>query len=430
MIAGGQKEVFDDLQFFPPVEPGPCAGDPVDGDGDGHPDACDNCPVVANADQADGDQNGVGDACENHPPVANAGGPYEVTEGAWLILDGTGSFDPDGDPLIFAWDLDGDGAFDDAVGPDHAQPTLRFEDDGVLTVGLQVSDGQLSDVTTAEIVVVDGTPTADFTWAPAEPVEGTAVALIDQSTSSPDALTAWHWDFGGLLTSEDQHPIFTFDADGDFAVTLRITDDDGSVDERTRVVTVADGAPTAEIAGDQRLDEGQPGTYRADGSTSPADAIVEMAWDFDYDGINFEPSGVTGGEITHAFGDDGDYTVAVRVTDADGSTDVVTLAVTVTDLAPHAAIAGPLTAIAGTRVSFDASGSTSVSDDIAAHAWDFDYDGVTFGPVDATGESVSTVFETVGTYVVAVQVTDEDGSQALATHTVEVPTRTGSISTT
>ena len=35
-----------------------------DSDGDGHPDASDNCPLVANPTQADCDSDGVGDACE------------------------------------------------------------------------------------------------------------------------------------------------------------------------------------------------------------------------------------------------------------------------------------------------------------------------------------------------------------------------------
>jgi len=45
---------------------------PDDCDGDGVPDASDNCPSIPNADQADGDADGVGDACDNCPAVANA----------------------------------------------------------------------------------------------------------------------------------------------------------------------------------------------------------------------------------------------------------------------------------------------------------------------------------------------------------------------
>ena len=41
-----------------------------DGDGDGIPDASDNCPMLANTDQADLDADGVGDACDSAPAFA------------------------------------------------------------------------------------------------------------------------------------------------------------------------------------------------------------------------------------------------------------------------------------------------------------------------------------------------------------------------
>ena len=44
----------------------------TDTDGDGWPDSCDNCPLVANADQLDSDLDGIGDACE--VPTSVAGG--------------------------------------------------------------------------------------------------------------------------------------------------------------------------------------------------------------------------------------------------------------------------------------------------------------------------------------------------------------------
>jgi len=43
-----------------------------DDDGDGTPDAEDNCPTLSNPAQADGDRDGVGDACDSCPAVANA----------------------------------------------------------------------------------------------------------------------------------------------------------------------------------------------------------------------------------------------------------------------------------------------------------------------------------------------------------------------
>lgn len=68
----------------PPAPPEP------DTDGDGVPDARDNCPAVANADQADGDGDGVGNACEvgepgTAPPVQGERVNVEVVSGEVFV---------------------------------------------------------------------------------------------------------------------------------------------------------------------------------------------------------------------------------------------------------------------------------------------------------------------------------------------------------
>ena len=52
-----------------------------DVDGDGVPDASDNCPAVANAQQYDEDSDGIGDACDNCPHIANATQPDGDADG-------------------------------------------------------------------------------------------------------------------------------------------------------------------------------------------------------------------------------------------------------------------------------------------------------------------------------------------------------------
>ena len=79
------------------------------------------------------------------------------------------------------------------------------------------------------------------------------------------------------------------------------------------------------MTGDTPIDEGTAGTYDATGSTSSPDAIVSYEWDWNYDGATFNPSGDTGATQSHTWMDNGTYSVAVRVTDDDGSTDILTL---------------------------------------------------------------------------------------------------------
>ena len=79
----------------------------------------------------------------NHPPVANAGPDQEVSAGingqALVYLDGSGSFDPDADPLFYSWNgvIDGNAFQLNTVNPAILLPV------GVHTITLIVGDGQL-----------------------------------------------------------------------------------------------------------------------------------------------------------------------------------------------------------------------------------------------------------------------------------------------
>jgi len=85
----------------------------------------------------------------NQPPVADANGPYSVQEDLTITLDGTGSSDPDGDPLTFEWDLDNDGVFETS----GATPSFSRPDPGIYPVTLKVCDAYLCDTDTVDVYV-------------------------------------------------------------------------------------------------------------------------------------------------------------------------------------------------------------------------------------------------------------------------------------
>jgi len=70
----------------------------------------------------------------NRAPVADAGGPYTGVQGVAVAFNGTGSSDPDGDPLTYAWDF-GDGG--SATG---ATPSHTYAAGGTYHVALTVTD--------------------------------------------------------------------------------------------------------------------------------------------------------------------------------------------------------------------------------------------------------------------------------------------------
>jgi len=75
----------------------------------------------------------------NHPPVADANGPYSTDEGTAVLFDGSASYDPEGDPLEYRWDLNGDGDWDTNW---SSSPTTSFTwgDNYFGDVNLQVRD--------------------------------------------------------------------------------------------------------------------------------------------------------------------------------------------------------------------------------------------------------------------------------------------------
>ena len=173
------------------------------------------------------------------------------------------------------------------------------------------------------------------------------------------------------------------------------------------------------------------GSY-VDGSGSVAAAGI--AWDFSYDGNSFYAQSTGTLTPTWDYDEIGDYQAALRITDGNGVTDLSVMQVQVTrpQYVGPTATAGPdQTVNEGGTASFNGSYTDpdgTVSPYSGGVAWDFNYDGTTFNP-QSTGTLTPTYqFNTPGTYVVALQVTDGNGLSSLSTLNLTVDPVTPTVS--
>ena len=135
----------------------------------------------------------------NRTPTAVASAT--PTQGAVPLdvsFDGTGSSDPDGDTLAYAWDLDGDGAYDDSTA---ARPTFRYTVAGVYTVRLRVTDPSgLVDTDTLTVTAGSpptatiATPTAGTLWKVGDTVSFSGSATDFQGSAVPASGLTWELD--------------------------------------------------------------------------------------------------------------------------------------------------------------------------------------------------------------------------------------------
>jgi glucose/arabinose dehydrogenase/PKD repeat protein len=137
-------------------------------------------------------------AASNHAPTAAAQAtPTSGTAPLTVAFDGSNSTDPDpGDTLNYAWDLDGDGAYDDSTAQ---KPSYTYTASGVFTVRLKVTDGQgLSDTSDPLTITVGSppsvtiaTPSASTTWKVGDVISFSGSATDDPDGPLPASALTW-----------------------------------------------------------------------------------------------------------------------------------------------------------------------------------------------------------------------------------------------
>jgi len=193
----------------------------------------------------------------NDFPIADSNGPYTGIEGSAITFDASGSSDPEGDPLDYRWDLDGDSIWDTDW---SASPitTYTWGDDYSGTVNVQVRDeiGK-TDIASTTVTVDNVAPTTTFDTLdqpnPQFILPYQELTFIGSFTDPgwEDTHTA-EWNFGDLtiiagdLIEENDEPdstgiingIHSYSIPGTYTIILTVTDDEDDSDTDTTVVEV------------------------------------------------------------------------------------------------------------------------------------------------------------------------------------------------
>ena len=173
----------------------------------------------------------------NDAPIANAGGPYDSVEGTSITFDASPSGDIDHDGLRYRWDFNSDGLWDTEY---TTEPTATYtwQDEISGTVTVEVSDGALTNTATAGVTVSDVSPAVTIS-GPDSVDEGAAYSL-SMSAVDPgdDTIASWtvNWGDGAdeTITGNPSAAAHTYADDGNYTISARATNEDGTYDAGLR----------------------------------------------------------------------------------------------------------------------------------------------------------------------------------------------------
>lgn len=230
--------------------------------------------------------NAVGWAVGNRPPTAVIAPQGAVHAGDLVALDGSGSTDPDGNALTYRWTLVSQPVGSGAVlsDPSAILPNFTADKTGDYQVSLVVNDGRVdSAAATLLISSLNGAPVADAGPDQLITLVGTQVQLDGSASFDPDgdALT-YVWTLVSAPTGSAAAldnpaavaPGFVADVNGQYLLTMQVTDRFGASVTDDVEVSFNNLAPVANAGADQAPLVGSSVTLPGSGSDANGDPLT------------------------------------------------------------------------------------------------------------------------------------------------------------
>jgi PKD repeat protein len=184
------------------------------------------------------------------PSTATITGPPQILTSQSATFDASGSAIPGATISDYAWDFDGSESFTTDTG---TTPTVRhvFSQPGTYRVQVRVTrSGGRMDVSSFAVTVTQAGATIS---GPAQTLTGQSVTFSGAGSAIPNStITDYKWDLDGsgkYATDTGSSPTVThtFSTTGTIKVGLRITRDDGEVDETSVPIQVLPAPPSGNV---------------------------------------------------------------------------------------------------------------------------------------------------------------------------------------
>ncbi|MGA1824073.1 MAG: PKD domain-containing protein, partial [bacterium] len=362
----------------------------------------------------------------NQTPVADAGYDQDNKNiGTVITLDGSGSFDPDNDPLTYNWSFsqkpfNSNASLSDPTIPN---PTFTVDAEGTYKINLIVHDGAVvsaPDTVIVKTVNVNRVPEANAGPDQKDIIPGSIVTLDGSESSDPDGDTlTYSWTMtkkpslsnASLTGANGSSPSFTADVKGDYEITLTVNDGIDESPSDSVIITAINRAPVCSAESDKN--DIPPGTLiTLDGSET---------YDLDNDPLTYTWSFISKPAYSNASLSDpssnkptfipdikGSYEIHLNVSDgeAECSLNITVIAINRSPLCD----AGPDqdNIIPESVVALDASLSHDPDGDQLTYTWSFNEKPVNSNTSLSNTSAVNPTFiaDVKGTYILLLTVSD------------------------
>ena len=334
-------------------------------------------------------------------PIAIPGNDITIDQHEYAYFDGSKSYDNFG-----ITDYDWSFSYNNEIILLHgATSSFIFHEVGTYYITLSVRNikGDV-DEDVVKVNVLDAEPPIPNA-GPDEVIRQGSTFYFDGSNSW-DNIYIVNYSWGFAYDSQEYilhgpKPNFTFNLPGTYTITLNVSDEQGNWATDIIIISVTDSVrPVANAGEDVTIHQYEKVMFDAGNSTDNI-GIINFTWNFSYDQQDVLLFGKT---FSFKFDFASSFVLTLNVSDAEGNWDADSLTVTVVDITPPVANAGPNITIVKNEI-FTLNGSKSHDNvGISNYTWSFHISGLNITTYE---QEIQLIFHELGDHPIKLRVYDD-----------------------